>query len=359
MGDSVSIPELQTSNPDGTPKSRLQMDQWLRQDFPKIHWLRIIANKKFNLPKNFAFDMREIVLRHWLLDEMIRQGLVYGDILGINVQSLNDETELRQFTQRLSALIQNGQAIQPQTGEGVDMTFTPPPPPVVGGAPAQPQQQAAYPPGPPAPPPMAPPGPPGPPGYAAPPMPPGPPQQQSFPQMQQPPQPMGPPGGYAQPPGPPAPPPMGAPQMGPPMGPPGAPPAPPPQAAAPNGGGRGRRKAADGAQPPAPPVAPNQGAPTQGFSPPPGFAAPPVAGGFAPLPAPQSNVSQPPQQATVAVDLTPLLQRIDQLSAQVAAQAKTIEIQSMALTVIGRAIYQKQGSADLSAFLKEIGMLPQ
>lgn len=362
MSDSNGIPGMQYAHPDGTRKSRLEMDQWLRKEIPKVHWLRIHACRTFGLSKQISFDMREICLRHWILDEMVRRNFIAGDLLGVNTNSSNDEGELRQFTQRLTAMIQAGLAVQPQHAEGVDMNgYTPPPPPVPMGPPAAPAAPGpSYPPGPPGPPQQQyqPPGPPVqsyPPGPPAPPAgpPPGPPAPQYAP-----PAPMGPPS-YAPPPAsvPTAPPPMAAPPA--PMGPPAAPAAP----------RRGRRpaEAAPVAPPPAAPMPPGAPAPfaPAGFAPAPqGYAPPPPA-----APMMQAPVAPPQQVQEMApeVDLTPVLQRLDALAAQNTALqqqnmalTKKVEMLSMVTTVVCRGIYQKQGNADVAAFLTELGIpLPQ
>lgn len=352
MSDSGGIPELQCSQPDGRPRTRIEMDEWLRKEVPKVHWLRIHAKRTFNLPAQIAWDMREIVLRHWILDEMIRKQLITGDLLGVNPNTSNDEAELRQFTQRLAALIQTSQAVQPQHAEGVDMNgYTPPPPPVMGGAP-----QATYPSGPPAPP-GVPTGVPG--GYPG------------APQFQPPP---GPP--TATPPGY-APPPSGVPSMGPPqmqqspapIGPPGVPQAGPP--APPVGGRRKRTDAPQQLAPPAAPVPP-MGVP-QGFAPA-GYAQPPAPQGFAPQVPVAAPQAAPPQQAyqqapqaAPQVDLIGVLVKLDQvlnnlnsLAARNAVLERKVELLSMMNTVLCRGIYQKQGNADAAAFLTELGVpLPQ
>lgn len=359
MSDSGGIPALQYKRLDGGPRTRLEMDEWLRKEVPKVHWLRLHASRTLGLPKQISWDMSEIVLRHWILDEMIRRQLIVGDLLGVNQNSYNDESELRQFAQRLSALLQTGQAIQPQHAEGIDMNGYTPPPPPMGGVPQQPQQSTYQ--GPP-----SPPGPPGPPmgGPSYPSAPPGPPQFQ-----QQPPSPPAGPPGYAPPPAgvPMAPPPM---QAGPPpMGPPAA--GPP----APTGGRRGKR--ADAPQQMAPPTGPvppmNPGAP-QGFSP---VGAPP-APGYAPqimnnpmVPGvqgvPQGLVQPPqtfqqapqPQQApqvdlsTVHTKLDQVLNHLNSLAARNAVLERNLTLLSMAVVLIGRSMFQKPGALDAAAFLTE------
>lgn len=353
MSDPGGIPELKYAHPDGRLRTRLEMEQWLRQEVPKVHWLRIIASRVFGLTKQISWDMKEIVLKHWLLDEMVRRQAIVGDQLGVNANASNDEGEVRQFTQRLAALIQSGQAVQPQHAEGIDMSgYQPPPPPMIGGpVPPNGQQQMAYPPGPPQPP--QPQGPPQ--GYAHPP---GPPQQ---PQYQQPP--MAPPG----PPGPSMAPPGYGPPPGPPMGPPPGVPQVPQQT---GGGRRGRKPADQAAQPAGPP------APPQGFAPPPFPAGPqaPVAAPQMPPPgfAPAPTVQLPPQQFQVpapgaaSVDpginqkLEQLLSLVSQQATKQAALEKKYEMMSMMLTIIGRAMYHKQGSPDIVGFLNELQIpLPQ
>jgi hypothetical protein len=358
MSNSGGIPELQYNHPDGRPRTRLEMDQWLRADFAKVHWLRIIASRVFGLPKQISFTMREIVLRHWFLDEMIRRQLVVGDQLGVNANaSPDDENELRQFTQRLAALIQAGHAVPPQHAEGVDMSgYQPPPPPNMGGnlpPPPNGQQQMAYPPGPPQPPPHQPPPPSGPPmGYAQPPVP---------PQPQPPPQ-------FQQPPAPPAMSPPMAPGYGPPPGPPMGPPQGAPQQTAPR---RGRPpKDQSAAAPPAPSqVAPQSFAPPQAppfpAGPPAPVAAPPQGpGNFAPLPnhgaVPMPSIPMPNKpaapQATSNLDqkLDQLLSLVSQQNTRIAALERKTEILGMVNTVLARAMYQKQGPQTPESFLTEL-----
>lgn len=373
MSDSGGVPELQCLRPDGRPRTRLEMDEWLRKEVPKPHWLRIHASKTLGLPKQIAWDMKEILLRHWILDELIRRQLIVGDLLGVNQNAHNDEAELRQFSQRLMALLQAGLAVQPRHGEGIDDMngYTPPPPPM-GGVPQQPQQTAYQ--GPP-----TPPGPPGPPMGGYPSAPPGPPQFQ-----QQPPGPPPGPPGYAPPPAgvPMAPPPM---QSGPaPMGPPVGPPAP-------TGGRRGKR--ADAPQqmmPPTGPVPPmNPGVP-QGFAP---VGAPQAPQGFAPqimsnpmVPGVQgvpqggmaSTLAQPsqtfqqapapqPQQQAPQVDLSSIHTKLDQvlnhlnsLAARNAVLERNVALLSTVVVLVARSMFQKQGAMDATTFLTEFEIpLPQ
>ena len=126
----TTIPELQYTKPDGTLLSRIEMEQQIKEKWSKpVHWLRLMANKIYGLPKAPTFDMREAVLRHWVLDEMVRKGQVTGNLIGVNVQTYNYDAAQRQFLQSLVAMVQSGNALLPNEGEGVDMNqFTKPPP---------------------------------------------------------------------------------------------------------------------------------------------------------------------------------------------------------------------------------------
>lgn len=369
MAGTDTIPELEYQKPDGSLLTRLEMEQQMRSVWPKIHWIRIKANKIYGLPKQAAFDMREVVLRHWTLDEMTRRGQVVGDIAGVDAQTYNDDAVTRQFIQRLQYLIQTGQAITPQEGEGIDMSnFVPPPPPM--GAPnmgppnGQPQQMAFQPPvqGPPQ-------------GYA-PPMPGAmPPTAPPQPQM-----PAAPPHGFAPPAQPqgyaPPMPGAGMPQMPqtpvPPM--PGAPPQ--QQAAPAQGGGRRKRGGGDAAPQQAAPVPPMPsgppGAPPQNFAPqgppqgPQGFAPPPPQG-FAPQPpqgfAPQPPPAAPQMQAQAPAEDPATQKKLDQILANqnqiIAGQSKLVQewaILQAGLATWLRATYQRPGAPDLKATLTELGI---
>lgn len=391
------IPDLKYAKPDGSLFNRVEMEQQTRAIWTKVHWLRIKANKLYDLAKQVAWGMPEITLRHWILDEMIRRGQVVGNPIGVNVQTFDDDAEKRNFTQQLTAMIQAGQALVPQEGEGFDMTqFQQPPPPPMppgpGGGPngspqqAQPQSGYAAPPQggyqPPPPPPMG-----GMPGMMTPPPAPGgypqgyPPPQQPMqqPQMQPPPQPPQQP--QFAPPQPGYPP---VPQGGPPMQPP---PGQPPQFAPPQGMQQPQYPQqppapvpqTPGAVPPGPPTgAPNtgrgrggrgRGAETQtagSVPPPPQPAAPvpPMAGypqpgpnqGFAPLPAPPQVVSQ-----GSSGDIPMLLQKIDQLTQlvmqqgqQIVALTRRVEVGNMVATLSARVFYRREGTADAEGFLREL-----
>lgn len=335
-----SIPDLKYAKADGTLFERIEMEKQMRETWPKVHWLRIKANKIYGLQRQAAWGMLEPVLRHWVLDEMVRRGQVSGDILGVNVQSHEDENEQRQFVQRLVALVQAGKALIPQEGEGIDMSQFPPNPTPPGPAPNGSGQPQSY--SPPQPPPTQ-----IPPGYgtqAAPPMP----QHPQYPTP--PPSSFGPPGfqpqGVPQPPAPPTPPVAGAPAPG-----PG------------RGRGRGRGGAPETAVQPAPTPAaqvPPMAAPAPAPAPIPSapIAAAPA---WAPLPAPPAPTGQaaPIPSDGSAQKIERLSIQIAELSAMVTALSQKIDLASRVATVVGRAMFQKDGELDAGLFLKEIGRYPQ
>ena len=96
--------------------------------------------------------------------------------------------------------------------------------------------------------------------------------------------------------------------------------------------------------------------------PPPGFAPAPAPTGFAPLPTPSVAMTTP-----AATTDTTLHQKIDQLltltsqqATQLAALKRALELTNITVTVLGRAMYQKQGVADIEKFLQELNIpLPQ
>lgn len=347
--------DLVFTMPNGQPFSRLDMERQLKSAWKKLYWMKQGANDLYGLPKVAAWDMVPVFLRHWLLDEMVRRGQITGDLAGVNQTNYNDENEKRQFTQRLMALIQSGQALQPEEGEGIDMSnmqpppgpgapngqngFTPPPPPmgVPQGFAPPPQQQFAPPQGfPPQPQQFQPPAPQGvPPGY-----PPPQPQQQYVPpqapqQMPVQAAPMMPPGyGQNQPA-----PPMSLPQQ--------AAPAPGP------GRGRGRKPAAETQQSAAPVV--NQGPVLVPSSPQP----------FAPNPAPQAPIAfaNPVpighQQQSVPSN-EKLEAQVARLEQAVANMARSVLITNAALEVYLRSQYNKAGTPGLDNLLRDLGIaVPQ
>lgn len=199
---------------------RISLEQHLREKLKTVHQKRLYC-VKMGLPTKVAFDMKPITVTHWILDKEISDGRATGQLIGASSELGADDNKdnFDQFTQRLAMFIENGWAMTPNKGEGIDMNRL-----------AQPPQPPAPPNGapgvatPPAPPPM--------PGVAAPPVAPAVPA----------PQPGVPAGVAPQMPAPPAPP-AAAPQVPPPVAAPpvpgapvGAPPMPqtaPPMAPAP------------------------------------------------------------------------------------------------------------------------------
>lgn len=354
MAGTDTIPELEYQKPDGSLLTRLEMEQQMRNLWPKIHWIRIKANKVYGLPKQAAFDMREVTLRHWTLDEMTRRGQIVGDVAGVDAQTYNDDAVTRQFTQRLQYLIQTGQAIMPQEGEGIDMSNFVPPPPPMSPPNGQVQQMAFQPPvqGPPH-------------GYA-PPMP-----GSTAPVMSPPQMPTAPPQGFSPPtqsqsyampmPG------TGMPQM--PQTPvPPMPGTPPPQQAAPSQGGgrRGRRGGGEATPQQAAPVPPMPsgppGMPAQNFAGPPqspqGFVLPQPPQGFAPqmqMPT-QAQAPAPIEDPTTQKKLDQILANQQQILSAQAKLDREWSVLQAGLAAWLRATYQRPGTPELKATLMELGI---
>lgn len=373
MAENEVEKDLSYSKPGGAHLTRLEMEQQIRETWKKPFTRRRRSFKDFGLPNAYSMGLPSGALIHWMLDEMIRRKLIAGDLAGVNPNAdyRNDPNEKQQLAQRIMALVQAGQALQPVQGE-IDMsnmppngtgTWAPPPPPGAGFAPPPgsppPPPASAYPPA------GAPPPAPG--GYAPPPAPPAP---QAAPPpapgwgAAPPPPPA--PGGYAPPPAPGGfapPPPAAAPP------PPQAAP-PPPQAGAPQEtAGRRKRGAAAAGAAPAPAAAPVP-QPGPAAFPPPGYAAP---GGGVPFPgaAPQAGpppqsfqapapapAQQPPDQTEALV--VQLQQQVGQLQQQVADLTRLVQATAMLTTLGNRIAYQQNGALDIFERLKELGQpVPQ
>lgn len=161
---------LQTSHDNGNLYHRLEMEQQLREKIETVHERRLLAIDPFGLEHKVAYDMKPVTVTHWILDEMIRRGLINGEEIGVGstLGSDNHPESFKQFGQRLALFIENGWAVSPHKAEGIDMSKYPPAPPV-GVPPNGQTAPAAY--APPAPP-VGPPA--GPPAAYAPPAPPAP-----------------------------------------------------------------------------------------------------------------------------------------------------------------------------------------
>jgi hypothetical protein len=207
MGVKTGLAQIDMRKPDGAFFTRLEMEQQLREKLSTVHHRRLKAIN-LGLDSRAAYDMYPISVTHWILDQWVLKGEVRGEYIGVRseLKADSDNEYFRQFTQRLAMFIENGWAVLPNPGEGIDMNQMnqPPMPPMPPNGQQGPQQFA-----PPAPPQM-PPGMPGmPPGmppmpqmgapqqqFGGPPMPPMPPQAPQAPMPPTPPQPQY--GGYPQ-----------------------------------------------------------------------------------------------------------------------------------------------------------------
>ncbi len=321
-----NLPSLALRKPDGSLLTRIEAETELWDKCKTSHTMRRLAWGQFGLDSRYAWILKPTSVTHWVLDELIRKKQIAGDPIGVQPELESDDSYFNSYVQRLKVFVEDGRALMPKEGEGIDMGdfngqqppngqppmgYAPPPPPM-----GFPGQQGAPPPqG------MAPPQQP-PPQFGAP-QPGFPPQAPQFggqPQQQQyaPQQPSFPPQG--------APPPIAAPQqqqMPQQMAPQGmmpqqaAPPTPPAQAPS---NRRGRGKADAGAVPPGMPNPPvQQQMPFPGAQQPqqamPQFGAAPSMG--APM-----QQGMPSQQPAGGPDL---LAQIAELKGLIAAQDQTLK----------------------------------
>jgi hypothetical protein len=203
MGSKTGMADLKMRKDDGSFFNRVEMEQQIRES-DTVHHRRLRAIGLGLSPK-IAYDMFPISVTHWLLDQWVSRGEIYGDVLGVRSEFKADEDKdyFNQLTQRLQLFIENGHAIKPNPGEGIDMNRMNMPPGMPGMPPAPNGQGGApsfTPPAPPMMPPSMPgvpgmpatmnvPQPPGPPMMAQPPMPPQPPMGGMPPMIPQPSQP--------------------------------------------------------------------------------------------------------------------------------------------------------------------------
>src|SRR5687767_12628994 len=129
MAENEVQKDLQYQKQDGSRFTRVEMEQQIRETWSKLYTKKIRSSKDFGLDKKPAMDMPAGFLIHWMLDEMIRRGLIDGDLAGVNVNNYTDQNEKQHLSQRVQALVQSGQALSPKQGEGFDMTQFPAPPP--------------------------------------------------------------------------------------------------------------------------------------------------------------------------------------------------------------------------------------
>lgn len=136
--------KLITPKADGTPYSRLEMEERLRDIASTAQIKKLIAIETFGLSTKVAYTMKPITVIHWLLDAMISKGYAQGDKMNISSdQGADDVPEtFNQFLQLLAIFIENGSALRPQEGEIPDMNkLNIPPPPGQAMAPGQPAPQ--------------------------------------------------------------------------------------------------------------------------------------------------------------------------------------------------------------------------
>jgi hypothetical protein len=342
-----AIPELVLKKPDGSLLTRIEAEAELWDKCKTSHMMRRLAWGRYGLDQRFTWILKPTSVTHWVLDELSRKKFISGDPIGVQPELESDDSYFSSFVQRLKVFVEEGRALAPKEGEGINMSDFQHPGPMM--MPQNGQQPSM-------------------PGFAAPPspvgFPPAPPPM-GAPQFQQPQAPVGfppqapPPMGAPQAPQgyPPAGPQFGAPQFGaqpqqpafppqampapgappPMMQPQGAPPAPPAQAPA-NRRGRGKTDAA-----PAPGTLPGQqqlpmGAPPQGFGAPPMM--PPQFG--APQGMPQMGA---PQQMAPQTQQAPMQQggaNNGELLAAIAQLKNIVEEQGKLLQHLGSKLLETQ-----------------
>lgn len=327
---------LALTKPDGTQMTRVEAEKALWEQCKTSHVMRRVAASQFGLDSRYVWGLKPTSITHWILDELIRKRVISGEQIGVNPDLESDDSYFNSYIQKLAVFVQEGRALQPKEGEGINMSDfnhqMPPPNGQNGFAPpnafSQPPQQPQFQQQPPQQ------------GGYAPPAPPqfnagqssfGPPPQPSFgpPPPAAPPQNVSPPPSFP-PQGPP--PPVAAPQQQGFAPPTGAPP--PPPAAAPQAARRGRRASEPGTPPqqaqPQPSAQMQMQMPTMPAAP--AFGAPPpVSFGNAPAPAfgqpapsaPQQM--QQPQQQGPDPDIEFLKGAVKQLSQIVASQDETLK----------------------------------
>lgn len=173
-------PALALAKPDGSVLNRVEAEKELWDKCKTSHTMRRLAWGQFGLDNRYTWMLKPTSITHWILDEMIRKRMIAGDPIGVQPELESDDSYFNSFIQRLKVFVEDGRAMLPKEGEGIDMeNFNQGAPPPMNG---QPTNMPGY--APPPPPPM---------GYPAP---------QGQPQQfqQQPP----PPSQYAAPPPPPA-----------------------------------------------------------------------------------------------------------------------------------------------------------
>jgi hypothetical protein len=361
----TNVSTLALKKADGSPLSRIEAESELWTKCKTSHAMRLLAANQFGLDSRYVWRLKPTSVTHWLLDEMVRKRLIAGDQIGVQPDLESDDSYFNAYIQRLGAFVQDGRALMPKEGEGINMTdfnhqmppppngqpqqsgYAPPPPPPMGGFPQQqqppqfqgaPQQSYG------APPPPAPQA-----GFGAPPQPSfGPPPQFNTMPPQQGGAPSFPPQG--------PPPPISQPPQQ--AGPPGAPPAPPAQAPS---NRRGRGKAAEAGPPPA-----AGGFPQPSATPMPFPNGAPAQGGFAPPGAPPQQFGAPPTQAGPGIEaamaqIAALQGIVSQQAQQIADLVTLVKGIDAGVSILVRPCYNRQFPNDASqlgirATFAEIGL---
>src|ERR1051325_3663662 len=108
--------------PDGSAYlTRVEMENVIRTVWKTVHARRLKAIKPYDFDRKIAYDVRPILVLHYILDEMVRRGQIHGDQIGVGATTENDQ-EFKEFTVKLAQFVQSGQAIQPTEGEGINMS---------------------------------------------------------------------------------------------------------------------------------------------------------------------------------------------------------------------------------------------
>ncbi len=159
-------PALALQKPDGSQLTRIEAEKELWDKCKTSHTMRRLAWGQFGLDNRFAWMLKPASVTHWVLDEMIRKRMIAGDPIGVQPELESDDSYFNSFIQRLKVFVEDGRALPPKEGEGIDMSdfqqppngqmpgYAPPPPPPIGfpgqqqgmQQPPPPQQYAAPPP---------------------------------------------------------------------------------------------------------------------------------------------------------------------------------------------------------------------
>lgn len=147
-GRPTKIPSLEMSRPDGSLFSRTEMEAQIREKWRGHQPKRLRAINPYGLASKIAYDTPTIVILHWLLDEMVKKKEIIGERLGVDIPSpgyYDDPEKFNQFKQRMLLAIEHGHALQPEEGEGINMSdMKSAPPPALPGIPPNGQSGGAF-----------------------------------------------------------------------------------------------------------------------------------------------------------------------------------------------------------------------